>query len=176
MSPEQFRKEIEILLRAGPERWAKTSRSLSLEVQFLTRPGVLETDGSKVVADYHVLFSPTFPGWPVLADIVRHAHDLLSSQERAAKYSKDDLDPNILDAYPALEILAVIAEPEPVGWRDKWKAAGGKISRGRCVTLKTSGVLKRFSEYGHPFRPFDWGGVLDTEDIDRDEAEQLGLQ
>jgi hypothetical protein len=176
MSPDSFRKEIEVLLRAGPSRWAKTVKSLSEEVQFLARPESVSAAGSYVVADYFNKCSPQREGWPEFSRMVRHAHELLCSQYFAAERWKTGLDPDLVDAFPAVEIIVAIAEEEPAGWRDRWERAGGKMITGRSVAMKASGVLQRFGDFGHPFEPFDWSGSLSVEDIDDGEAERLGLR
>jgi len=93
---------------------------------------------------------------------------------------KFDQNPAVLDAFPAQELLPSTAENPRLDWDAKWDASGGPRpdgAGGRLVALKTDAVWKTppFSRFGVPWPPFDFGSQRDLRDVDRDEAESLGL-
>ena len=92
-----------------------------------------------------------------------------------AKYSRGQ-DSDALYMYPAQEFLRV--EPRRVprtDWQTRWRAAGGRIYGGRMVALKSSDVWQNLSRFDRPYPPFDFGSGMGVEDVDRDEAIELGL-
>ena len=88
-----------------------------------------------------------------------------------AKYSRGQ-DSDALYMYPAQEFLRV--EPR-TDWQTRWRAAGGKIYGGRMVALKSSPVWQNLSRFDRPYPPYDFGSGMGVEDVDRDEAIELGL-
>lgn len=104
--------------------------------------------------------------------------------EQAYSYGrwKQDLeDPEMLDEYPAWEFVRV--EPRRVprtDWWEHWQAAGDAINwEGATPTamaaLKTSPIWAVFSRFGTPYPPFDFNSGMGLRDLDREEAESLGL-
>lgn len=91
-----------------------------------------------------------------------------------------DLDPDLLDAFPAQRLIRVEARRVPREWFARWGTAGAVVgwqgaSRTAMVALKTSPIWTRLSRFGRPWPPFDYGSGMGLEDVDRDEAEALGL-
>lgn len=85
-------------------------------------------------------------------------------------------DADALDMYPAQEFVRVESRRVPrTDWPVRWRAAGGKIRGGRMVALKSDPVWTNLSRFGRPFPPFDYGSGMGVEDIDREEAVELGL-
>lgn len=85
-------------------------------------------------------------------------------------------DPDLLDSFPAQELLRVEAREEERDWTARWKNAGGPdLVGGRMVALKSHPVWTAISRFGRPWPPFDFGSGMGVEDIPREEAEQLGL-
>lgn len=85
-------------------------------------------------------------------------------------------DADALDMYPAQEFLRVESRRVPrTDWPMRWRAAGGKIRGGRMVALKSDPVWTNLSRFGRPYPPFDYGSGMGVEDIDREEAIELGL-
>jgi len=60
-------------------------------------------------------------------------------------------------------------------WPMRWEAAGGQFTNGRMAALKTDPIWAAISRFGDPFPPFDYGSGMGLRDIDREEAEALGL-
>ena len=85
-------------------------------------------------------------------------------------------DADALDMYPAQEFVRVESRRVPrTDWPTRWRAAGGKIRGGRMVALKSDPVWTNLSRFGRPYPPFDYGSGMGVEDIDREEAVELGL-
>jgi hypothetical protein len=65
-------------------------------------------------------------------------------------------------------------------WRDRWMVAGGSVqwrgaTRVAMAALKTSPVWLALSRFGTPWPPFDFGSTRELLDLDRGEAQSLGL-
>jgi hypothetical protein len=83
--------------------------------------------------------------------------------------------PEVLDEWPAQELVRVRDSAEPRDWAARWLAAGGIFFAGRMVALKASPVWAKLSRFGNPYPPFDFNSGMDVVDVTRDEAEDLGL-
>ena len=87
-----------------------------------------------------------------------------------------------------------VIEPDPDNsWETRWEAACEEVgdddaaaafeSTGRMVALKSSGVWQALGDgaggyedtFGNPYYPFAFNSTRVTEDVDREDAEQLGL-
>lgn len=84
-------------------------------------------------------------------------------------------DPDLLDAFPAQELLRVEAREEERDWPTRWTEAGGKFFDGRMIAAKDDPVWMKISRFGRRWPPFDFGSGMGLEDIDRAEAEALGV-
>ncbi|WP_146180180.1 hypothetical protein [Opitutus sp. ER46] len=84
-------------------------------------------------------------------------------------------DPDILNEFPAQELIRVEEREEPRDWANRWAEAGGSFFDGRMIARKDDPVWTKISRFGRPWPPYDFGSGMGIEDIDRDEAEQLGL-
>lgn len=98
---------------------------------------------------------------------------------QAAEYArwKVGADQDVLDAFPAQELIREEARQVPRDWRARWAAAGGRFygSGARMIALKTDPVWTGISRFGTPFPPYDFGSGMGVEDVSREEAEALGL-
>ena len=91
-------------------------------------------------------------------------------------------DIDILDEYPAWEFYRAEERKEPRDWPERWEAAGGEFfpgdadyPEGKMIALKTDPIWEQISAFGQPYAPFDYNSGMDVRDIDRNEAEDLGL-
>lgn len=84
-------------------------------------------------------------------------------------------DEDLLDAFPAQELIRVENRETPRDWQSRWTAAGGKVFGGRMIALKADPVWAAISRFGRAFPPFDFGSGMGVEDVSRTEAEKLGL-
>jgi len=82
-------------------------------------------------------------------------------------YWRQGQDADVLDAFPAQRFIRVLDVKEPRDSHTQYE--GG-------VWLKSDPIWTRINEdFGTPYGPWGWGCGHDVEDVDRDEAEQLGL-
>lgn len=91
-----------------------------------------------------------------------------------------DLDPDLMDAFPAYRLVRVESRRMPRDWFARWGEAGAKVgwkgaSSRTMVALKTSPIWIELSRFRRPWPPFDFGSGMGVEEVDRDEAEALGL-
>lgn len=84
-------------------------------------------------------------------------------------------DPDLLDAFPAQELVRLEGRQQPRDWQRRWVDAGGQLIGGRMVALKTDAIWKKISRFGRPWPPFDFESGMGLDETDRDEAEALGL-
>lgn len=91
-------------------------------------------------------------------------------------------DVDILDEFPAWEFYRAEARKEPRDWPTRWEEAGGifypgdsDYEEGRMIALKDDPIWTEISAFDLPFAPFDYNSGMDLRDIDRDEAEALGV-
>ena len=84
-------------------------------------------------------------------------------------------DVHVLNAFPAQELERFILDRKAtVNLAARWKKFGGN-RRGRMIALKPDPIWQRIGEFNLPFPPFELEGQWDVTDVDRDEAERLGL-
>jgi hypothetical protein len=97
--------------------------------------------------------------------------------EEANSYGRwrSQQDSTILDAYPAQRLVRIESRKEERNWEARWTAAGGKLYGGRMIALKDAGVWSTISRFGNPWPPYDFGSGMGIEDVDREEAERIGL-
>jgi len=90
---------------------------------------------------------------------------------------------DILDAWPAQELVRVDAKKVPRDWPDRWETAGGELLEGdRMVARKDDEIWDRIGDpdlfddaLGNPYPPFAFNSGMDVADVERGEAEKLGL-
>lgn len=110
-------------------------------------------------------------------------YDMQTNQAQEYARWKMDHDADVLDAFPAQRFLRVmdVAKPREDGfWASRWNEAGAKVNwagakQRPMVALKTSPIWAALSIFGTPWPPFDWGSGMGLEDVDREEAETMGL-
>ncbi|MGF1484748.1 MAG: hypothetical protein ACFBZ8_10340, partial [Opitutales bacterium] len=98
-----------------------------------------------------------------------------------ARWRQDLADPDVLDALPAYRFTRIEArDEERQDWPQRWAGAFHQVQgrgavMGDWVALKTSPIWARLSRFGRPWPPFDYGSGMGLEEVDRFEAEALGL-
>lgn len=94
------------------------------------------------------------------------------------------MDPDILDAFPAWELVRVSPRRVPRDWELRWAEAAVKVGwegvykapgTERMIALKTSPIWVALSRFSKPHPPFDFNSGMGVEEIDRSEAEDMGL-
>ncbi len=94
---------------------------------------------------------------------------------RGYGYWKQGQDETVLDLWPAQELFRAEDRNVPRNWARRWRAAGGKTYGRRMIALKDSPIWTKISRFGAPYPPFDFNSGMDVMDVDRDEAERLGV-
>ncbi len=84
-------------------------------------------------------------------------------------------DPDVIDEWPCQELIRIMQRKEPRDWPIRWAQAGGKIYGDRMIARKDDPIWTRISAFGLPYPPFDFNSGMGVIDIDRDEAEALGV-
>lgn len=115
-----------------------------------------------------------------LADITSDARlglifDIQTQQAAEFAKWKMEQDPDVLDAFPAQELIRVEDREVPRDWLKRWSDAGGTLREGRMIALKNDPIWMKLSRFGTPYPPFDFNSGMGLDDIGRDEAERLGL-
>lgn len=83
-------------------------------------------------------------------------------------------DPLVLDMWPCQELYRAVDSVKKRNWRERWRAAGGRLYGGRMIARKDDPIWVRLSRFGTPFPPFDYNSGMDVRDVDRQDAESLG--
>jgi hypothetical protein len=93
--------------------------------------------------------------------------DVQTQQAADYGYWRQGMQQDILDIFPAQRFIRVKSVKEARGWHAQFENG---------VWLKWDPIWKRINrDFGVPWGPWGWGCGHDVEDVDRDEAEQLGL-
>lgn len=102
-------------------------------------------------------------------------------------------DREVLDAFPANELVRIEARKDPRDWRQRWRMAAAVAGdaraasvlefHGRMIALKSSGIWQALGDgagghddgLGNPFPPFAFNSGMDVRDIAYSEALALEL-
>lgn len=100
-----------------------------------------------------------------------------TNKRQASEYARfqSGQDEGALDAYPAQELIRESSRVKERPWKQIWTDHGGQILGGRMIALKSDPIWSKISRFGTPYPPFDFGSGMGTEDVEREEAEALGL-
>lgn len=111
----------------------------------------------------------------------------------AGRFIQENGDSDVVDLWPALEFVRFEDRKEPRDWEQRWRIAAGTAGdvdaarclemEGRMVALKSSDIWQQLGDgaggymdtLGNPYPPFAFGSGMWTEEVARDEAEELGL-
>jgi hypothetical protein len=112
-----------------------------------------------------------------LGSIIRRDLVLETNRDFAWGYAQhtQSQEPEVLDQWPAQELIRVEARKEERDWPGIWSANGGNLYGGRMIALKNDPIWTSISRFGLPYPPFDFNSGMGLEDVDRAEAEQLGV-
>jgi hypothetical protein len=111
---------------------------------------------------------------------LRLIFDMQTQQAQEYARWKMEQDPDILDAYPAQRLVRIESREVERPWASRWNEAGKAVawdgaSKTEMVALKNSPIWAQLSRFQTPWPPFDFGSGMGVEDVDRAEAERLGL-
>lgn len=110
---------------------------------------------------------------------------ILDTNERMAigygQYAEGQ-DRDIIDSWPAMELIRIYDRKEPRDWPQRWADAGGEFyegdsdyPEGRMIARKDDSIWKEISRFDLPYPPFDFNSGMGLIDISRDEAIELGI-
>jgi len=96
------------------------------------------------------------------------------------QYAQGRASQELLNEFPAQELIRVMDRNDPRDWQKRWVRKGGKLADpengdDRMIALKTDPIWTKISAFNRPFPPFDFGSGMGVRDIDRDEAIDLGI-
>jgi hypothetical protein len=60
-------------------------------------------------------------------------------------------DPDIIDAFPCMELYPLESKDEPHDWGKRWVAVGGRLYAGRMIARKDSPVWTTLSRFSLPY-------------------------
>lgn len=104
---------------------------------------------------------------------------------RGAGWYEQGQDPVVLDAYPAQELVRFFGPDDPSRQRDwaaRWLKCGGQFYGERMIALKNDSIWRKLGDSSifpdgldNPYPPFAFNSGMDVVDVDRAEAQDLGL-
>ena len=104
-------------------------------------------------------------------------YDMQTRQAQEFARHKFDMAPDVLNEWPAQELVRLEERIQPRDWLSRWEQNGGPrlVDGTRMIALKTNPIWVNISAFGTPWPPFDYDSGMGLVDIDRAEAELLGL-
>jgi phage gp29-like protein len=159
-------------------------------------PGKFRMNRQKFIADMRdvAISEGLIPADPethgTLQDITSEARlDLIwrtqIGQAQGYAHWKHGQSADILDAWPAQELVRNRSAKVPRDWQDRWVKAAESVGdtaaleafrrAGRMVALKTSAIWVALSRFGTPYPPFDFNSGMGLKLIDREGAITLGV-
>lgn len=92
-------------------------------------------------------------------------------------------DPDLLDAFPAFELVRGEGRKEWRHWPSRWEEAGGELiledggtyPEGRMFARANDPIWERISRFGVPWEPYDFNSGMVRRMVPRDEAEARGV-
>ena len=111
----------------------------------------------------------------------------------AGAFIQQNLDPDVVDEYPALELVRYEDRVKVRDWESRWQSAAAESGdtdaarvlqeSGRMIALKASPIWDSLGNgaggyddtLGNPFPPFAFNSGMWTEDVSRADAVDLGL-
>jgi hypothetical protein len=107
-------------------------------------------------------------------------YDMQARQARGFARWKTGQDADMMNQFPAQRLIRISDRKEPRDWEERLNQAAMAagfvgVARSGMIALKDSPIWRELSRFGTPWPPFDYGSGMGVEDVDRDEAERLGL-
>lgn len=104
---------------------------------------------------------------------------------RGAGWYEQGQDPVVLDAFPAQELVRFFGPDDPSrrrDWAARWLKVGGEFYGERMILPKNDPRWRKLGDSSifadgldNPFPPFAFNSGMDVADVDRAEAESLGV-
>ena len=111
----------------------------------------------------------------------------------AGLFVQSNLDEDVVDLWPAWELVRYEEKDKPRDWEQRWKIAAEvcgdakalacMVNEGRMCALKSSEIWQALGDgeggytdtLGNPYPPFAFNSGMWCDDVRRSEAEELGL-
>jgi hypothetical protein len=110
----------------------------------------------------------------------------------AGRFIQENSDPDVVDLWPALELVRFESRAKPRDWQERWRTAAGASGdddaarmlddNGRMVARKDSPIWDSLGDsdlfpdaLDNPFPPFAFNSGMWTMEVSRDEAIEMGL-
>jgi len=107
----------------------------------------------------------------------------LAMAEGYAQHKAATTDPDVMDAFPAWELVRGADRENERDWPEIWAQAGGNFygepgedypqAPGRMIALVTDPIWTAISQFGTPWPPFRWGSGMILRRLRRRVAEEL---
>ncbi len=104
----------------------------------------------------------------------REFQRFISSAQNGFNWYNEGQDDAVLDEFPAQELFRCADEPTK-DWIKIWEWAGGRFFEGRMIALKNDPIWSRISKFGLPYPPFADDQAMWVRDVDRSDAERIGV-
>lgn len=163
VTASEVKAAIEVLLRAGPPSWSRTAETDLISTMGQAIAEALEQRKSYELYGLWDRWRPHIAAdWDEFAIIIRQGIENLTWQWHSYRQWKGEQDPEMLDVWPQRILFSVGAPKLPRGTRARWVAAGGK-EHGPFKARASDPIWARFSQYAHPYPPFEWDAVTGYE-------------
>lgn len=77
--------------------------------------------------------------------------------------------------FPYVELYRAEERQEPRDWPNRWRRAGGRMTKGRYIAKFGAPVWERISDFGHPYPIFAWRSGMWTKMVTAQAAKRAGL-
>lgn len=102
--------------------------------------------------------------------------DTATSMTNQFNYWDSGMIEDVLNSFPAAKLIVEIDNAfDARSLPERWSVCGGPCFSGQMIALKWDKIWNKISAFDLPFPPFALGSGYGLEDVDRDEAESLGL-
>jgi len=151
-----------------------------LDEALTLNPADAFADRSRFVADMRKNLGAAPGDSGSLTDITsRRRLELIYDFQMEEAYSfgrhKAQQTPELLEAFPAQELIRVEGREERRDWNSIWSANGGTLYGGRMIALVNAPIWIAISRFGRPYPPFNFGSGMGVAAIPRREAIALGV-
>jgi hypothetical protein len=151
-----------------------------LDEALTLNPADAFADRSRFVADMRKNLGAAPGDSKRLTDITSHRRlELIYDFQMQDAYSygrwQAGQTPELLEGFPAQELIRNESRHEERKWTSRWQANGGTLYGGRMIALVDAPIWTAISRFGRPWPPFDFGSGMGVQRVSRREALRLGV-
>lgn len=142
-------------------------------------PGKIPMDRARFVSDMRAILGKPENN-KSLTDLassrrLKLIYDFQMKEAHAYGRWKQGQDADMLDLFPALELVRIGARKDQRPWGQIWGDKGGQLYGGRMIAPVNDPIWTAISKFGKPWPPFDFGSGMGLRKVGRAEAERLGV-